>query len=130
MIEGSCKSDKPINITGIDKVHIKCDCIDGSIMNGARQPILYSFALDQPRSHNLYKEPRIKLFKKIKKKRVLSHETFYLEDDDYKPIDSIGKTISFTCQLSKIKKLTILTIVQIRIKSIIIIPTHIIVSIL
>ena len=25
LIAGTCKSDKPINITGIDKVHLKCD---------------------------------------------------------------------------------------------------------
>ena len=33
-IAGSCKSDRPINITGIDKVHLKCDCINGSIVSG------------------------------------------------------------------------------------------------
>ena len=84
MIAGSYKNDKPINITGIDKVHLKCDCIDGSVVNGIREPILYSFALDQPPGHKIYKEPKIKLFKKIKK-RVLSHITFCLEDDDYNP---------------------------------------------
>ena len=40
LIAGSYKSDKPINITGIDKVHLKCDCIQGSIVNGIREPIL------------------------------------------------------------------------------------------
>ena len=64
IIPGSYKSDKPINIIGIDKVHLKCDCIDGSIMNGTREPILYSFALDQPPNHKIYKEPKVKLFKK------------------------------------------------------------------
>ena len=34
LIAGSYKSDKPINITGIDKIHLKCDCINGSIVNG------------------------------------------------------------------------------------------------
>ena len=29
--------------------------------------------------------------------------TFYLEDDDHKPIDFNGETISFTCQLIKIE---------------------------
>ena len=45
LIAGSYKSDRPINVTGIDKIHLKCDCIQGSIMNGVREPILYSFAL-------------------------------------------------------------------------------------
>ena len=99
MIPGSYKSEKPINITGIDKVYLKCDCFDGSIVNGIREPILFSFALDQPSGHKIYKEPKIKLFKKIK---TFSHITFYLEDDDYKPVDFNGETISFTCQLIKI----------------------------
>ena len=101
IIAGSYISDKPINITGIDKVHLKCDCIQGSIVNGIREPILYSFALSSPPGHKIYKEPRVKLFKKINKS-VLSHITFYFEDDDYKPVDFHGETISFTCQLIKI----------------------------
>ena len=39
LIEGSYKSDRPINITGIDKIHLKCDCIQGSIVNGIREPV-------------------------------------------------------------------------------------------
>ena len=48
IIAGSYKSDKPINITGIDKIHLKCDCIQGSIVNGIRESILFSFALSSP----------------------------------------------------------------------------------
>ena len=100
LIAGSYKSDNPINITGIDKVHLKFDCIQGSIVNGVREPILFSFALSSPPGHKIYKEPKVKLFKK--KKSVLSHITFYLEDDDYKAVDFNGEMISFTCQLIKI----------------------------
>ena len=35
-------------------------------------------------------------------KSVLSHITFYLEDDDHKPVDFHNETLSFTCQLIKI----------------------------
>ena len=101
LIAGSYKSDKPINITGIDKIHLKCDCIQGSIVNGVREPILYSFALSSPPGHKIYKELGAKLFKKINKS-VLSHTTFYFEDDDHKIVDFNGETISFTCQLIKI----------------------------
>ena len=101
IIAGSYTSEKPINITGIDKIHLKCDCVQGSIVNGIREPILYSFALSSPPGHKIYKEPRVKLFKKINKS-VLSHITFYFEDDDHKPVDFNGETISFTCQLIKI----------------------------
>ena len=101
LLAGSYKSNRPINITGIDKAHLKCDCIQGSIMNGVREPILYSFALISPPGHKIYKEPRIKLFKKVNKP-VLSHITFYFEDDDHKLLDFHNETISFTCQLIKI----------------------------
>ena len=80
---------------------MKCNFIQGSIVNGIREPILYSFALNSPPNHKIYKEPRIKLPKKINKS-VLSHITFYFEDDDHKPVDFNNGTISFTCQLIKI----------------------------
>ena len=95
------KSEKPINMTGVDKVHLKCDCIEGSILNGIRTPILYSFTLSSPPGHKIDKEPNVKPFKKVNKS-VLSHITFYLENDDYKPVDFHNETITFTCQLIKI----------------------------
>ena len=98
---GSYRSETPINISGIDKVLLKCDCINGSIVNGTREPILYSIVLSLPPGHKVYKEPRIKLFKNLNKS-FLSHITFYLEDDDHKSVDFIGGTISFTCQLIEI----------------------------
>ena len=44
ILPGSYQSKKSINIIGIDKVHLKCDCIQASIVNGKREPILFSFA--------------------------------------------------------------------------------------
>ena len=101
IIAGSYKSNKPINITGIDKIRLKCDCIQVSIVNGIREPILISFALSSSPGHKIHKEPRIKLFRKINKS-ILSHISFYFEDDDYKPVDFNNETISFTCQFIKI----------------------------
>ena len=72
-------------------------------MNGIREPILHSFALSSPPAHKMYKEPRVKLFKKTNKS-ILSHINFYLEDDDHNSIDFNGETINFTCQLNKIQK--------------------------
>ena len=95
------KSEKPINITAVHNVHIKCDCVIGSIVNGFPETILHSFALSSPPGHKIYKKSRNKLFKKINKS-VLSPITFYLEDDDHKPVNFNGKSISFTCQLIKV----------------------------
>ena len=100
-IASRCKSEKPNNISGIDKVHLKSDSIN-SILNGLRQTVFFCFALDKPPGHNIKKKLRVKLFKKVNKS-VLSHITSYLEDDDHKPFHFNGETLHFTCQLMKIE---------------------------
>ena len=40
-------SQKFVNLKSTNKVHLKCDVIDGSVVNGLRQPILFSFVLDK-----------------------------------------------------------------------------------
>ena len=100
VIPGKCKSDIPFNLTGVDKIHLKCDCIEGFSVNDVRETILDSFALSAPPGHKLYKEPTINFFKRINKS-VLSHMTFYLEDNDHKAVVFNGQTINFTRQLIK-----------------------------
>ena len=34
---GKHSSEKPVMISSTDKVHLKCDCVDGSIVNGIRE---------------------------------------------------------------------------------------------
>ena len=101
IIPGTYKSNKPNNKTGVDKIHVKTDCIDGSIVDDVNEPNLHLSGLDEPPSHKIYKKPRSKLFKKINKS-VQSHITFYSEDDDHKPVGFNEETISFYCQLVKI----------------------------
>ena len=36
-------SQKIVNLSNTNKIHLKCDAIDLSVVNGDRQPILYSF---------------------------------------------------------------------------------------
>ena len=101
MIPGKYRRNKCFNFTAIDKVHLKCDCVNGSIVNGIREPILYCFALRTPPIHKISEEATIKLFEKITKP-LLSQIKFYLEDDNNKAVDFNGKTISFNCQLFRI----------------------------
>ena len=102
LIPGSYKSDEPINITGIDKIHLKCYCIEGSIVKGVRETSLCSFALDKTPGHIMNTETRIKNFIQIKES-VLSFKIFVLEDDDHKLVDFKGEKVGFTCQLIKLK---------------------------
>ena len=46
--EGTHKSDNPLLIKTTEKVHLKYDCIDGSIVNGIREQTLFSFNLSAP----------------------------------------------------------------------------------
>ena len=67
-IPGVYTSDKIIlNLNTIDKIRLKCDCIDGSIQNGVRQPILFSFVSDKPSGYKVFCEPEAIHYKKNKK---------------------------------------------------------------
>ena len=77
---------------------MKCDAIDGSAVNGIRQPILYSFVLDKPSGYKEFCEPETIHYKKIIKS-VLNTITFYLEDDNDKVVDFNGQTLTFTLQM-------------------------------
>ena len=65
MIPVTYRGKKPINFTGHDKIHSKCDCINDSVVNGVREPVLFGFALDKPPGHKKDKEARINLLEKI-----------------------------------------------------------------
>ena len=80
---------------------MKCDAIDGSIQDGIRQPILFSFVLNKPSGYKVFCEPETILYKKINKS-VLNTITFYLEDDFNKEVDFNGETLTFTLQMIKI----------------------------
>ena len=55
LITGLYKSDRPINNTGIDKVYLKWNCVQGTMVNGIREPILYRLALSSLPGHKIYK---------------------------------------------------------------------------
>ena len=58
--------DKILNLSTVNKIHLKCDVIDGSVVNGIRQPILYSFVLDKPSGFKVFSEPETIHYKKNK----------------------------------------------------------------
>ena len=94
-------SQKIVNLGSTNKIHLKCDIIDGSIVDGFRQPILYSFVLDKKTGYKVFYEPETIHYKKLNKS-VLNTITFYLEDDDNKVVDFNGETLTFTLQMIKI----------------------------
>ena len=79
---GTHTSEKPVMITTTDKVHLKCDCVDGSIVNGIREQILFPFNLSAPPGYKIIKKPTTVLYKLINKTRLDTIQ-FFLEDSNH-----------------------------------------------
>ena len=94
-------SQKIVNLGSTNKIQLKCDAIYGSVVDGVRQSILYSFVLDKLPGYKVFSEPETIHYKKINKS-VLNTITFYLEDNDHKEVDFSGETLTFTLQMIKI----------------------------
>ena len=50
-------SQKIVNLSNTNKIHLNCDCIDGSVVNGIRHPIFFSFVLDKKPGYKIFSEP-------------------------------------------------------------------------
>ena len=99
---GVYTSDKIIlKLNTIDKIHLKCDCIDGSIQDGLRQPILFSFLLNKPSGYKVFCEPKTIHYKKLSNFFLVTI-TCYLQDDNNEEVDFNGETLTFTLQMIKI----------------------------
>ena len=94
-------SQKGVNLGSTNKIHLNCDCIDGSVVNGIKHPILFSFVSDKKPGYKVFSEPGTIHYKKINKS-VLNTITFYLEEDKNKVVDFNGETLTFTLQMIKI----------------------------
>ena len=85
----------------MNKIHLKCDIIHGSVVDGVRKPILNSFVLDRRPGYKVFCEPETIHYKKINKS-VLNTITFYSGDKNNKEINFNGETLTFTLQMIKI----------------------------
>ena len=92
-------SQKIVNLSSKNKIHLKCDAIDGSVVNGVRQPILHSFVLDKPSGYKVFFEPETVHYKKKTNKSVLNTITFYLENINHKEVDFNRETLYFALQM-------------------------------
>ena len=99
---GVYTSDKIfLNLSTIDKILLKCDVIDGTIQDGVRQPILFSFDSDKPSGYKVICEPET-IHHKKNNESVWKTITFSLEDNNKEEVDFNGETMTFTLQMIKI----------------------------
>ena len=94
-------SEKIANIPNVDKVQLKCNCVDDSILDGKRESIPFSFSLNVRPVYKSFKDPSSILFIKVNNGKV-DDITFYLEDEDGKEVKFNGEILTFTVVLTKI----------------------------
>ena len=70
----------------IKKNHLKCNVIDGSVVNGSRQPISYKFVLNKSPGYKIFRERETNHYKIINK-TVLNTTTFCPEDGAHKDVN-------------------------------------------
>ena len=113
-LEGIHKPEKQVVITSKDKVHLKCNCVDGSIVNGVRAQVLHSFYLSAPPGYEFIKKPTTVLYNKKKTKQDSLH--FFLEDSNHNPLQfNNNETLIITFQIKK--KLLFINRYKFKIKS-------------
>ena len=50
-------SQKIVNLSSMNKIHVKCDVIDNNSLIGLRRSILYKFLLDKPTGYKVFSQP-------------------------------------------------------------------------
>ena len=58
-------TDKISKLCTINKIHLKCGCINGSIINGIQQSNLCTFILNEPPDFKVFSEPEKFIPKKL-----------------------------------------------------------------
>ena len=93
--------DKILKKCTKDKIHLKCDVIDGIVVNEIREPILFSFVINKPSGYKVFCEPEAIHYKKINKS-ALKTITFYSENYDNEEFSFNQEVMTFTLQMIKI----------------------------
>ena len=55
---GIYSDDIDLNSSAINKIHLKCDVIDGSLVNGIRERTLFCFISDKPPFYKVFCQPQ------------------------------------------------------------------------
>jgi len=59
-------SQKITDLSTIDNIHLRADCIGGSVVDGIKKPILYSFVLKKPPGSKIFCSPETVHYKRNK----------------------------------------------------------------
>ena len=94
-------SQKIVNLSTTNKLHLNCDVVDGGLQKGLLTPVLFNFLLVKPSGYKVFYEPETFQYKRIIKS-VLNTVSFHFEVDNHEKVDFNGETLSYTLQMIKI----------------------------
>ena len=94
-------SQKIVNLSTTNKLHLNCDVVDGGLQKGLLTPVLFNFLLVKPSGYKVFYEPETFQYKRIIKS-VLNTVSFHFEVDKHEKVDFNGETLSYTLQMIKI----------------------------
>ena len=77
---------------------MKCDCSEGTFVNGKTGPVIFTLALDKATGSKVLCQPETTHFKKLKKS-TLKTITLYSEYEEIGDVFSYVETISITFTL-------------------------------
>ena len=90
------KSEQPVLGPSIDKMHLACDCVIGSIVDGIREQILCSFSVNALQGYKIIKEPTTVLHK-----TRFDTIQLFLENSNHNMVN-FNKFWTFTIQIKNI----------------------------
>ena len=84
----------------MDKVNIKCVCVDGSIVIGRRESLVYHIGLGSPPSFKIFEERTSILSRKVNNDKI-GDIVWFSEVDDKNIVHFNGEILTFTVMLIK-----------------------------
>ena len=57
-------NQKVVNLSRINNTHLKADIFHGSVVNGIREPMLFSFVVDKTSGYKIFCQPETIHYKK------------------------------------------------------------------
>lgn len=95
---GDHEGDKPVNITSINSIAIRCSLVNSSYINGSVSNIIHSFSPDKPPGYLMTVKPR-KIYLPIIKQSLISELTIRITDQSGNEIDLNGERTTFHISL-------------------------------
>ena len=103
---GDHDSDRPVNITDINSVAIRCNLIDSSYINGSLTDIVHSFSPTVPPGYLMNVQPRNLIYLPINKQSMISQMTIRITDQSGNEINLNGERTTFYISLREQKYLS------------------------